>query len=340
MKGNLPVGKLDPEFLEFLFAGHHIDDPTVIIGPKVGEDAAVIDLGDSYLVAKTDPITFATDEIGWYLVCVNGNDIATMGVRPRWLLVTILLPEGKTTESLVKDIFSQILAACKQFDITLCGGHTEITHGLDRPIAVGQMLGQVAKDKLITNSGAQIGDDILLTKGVAVEATSLIARECEDTLLSRNYSPQYIERAKQFLKEPGISVLKEAMIASGVGGVHAMHDPTEGGLATGLHEMARCSEVGMVVWPEKIHIFPECRDLCREFGIDPVGVIASGGLLVAAHQSRSQEIVDALAANGVHCSIIGRVTEAEAGLLFEAENGKYPIPIFAIDEITKIFSQA
>ena len=336
MKNNLPVGKLDPDLLESLFASYHIDDPTVIIGPKVGEDAAVIDLGDSYLVAKTDPITFATDEIGWYLVCVNGNDIATMGAEPRWLLVTLLLPEGKTSEALVKDIFSQILSACEQFNITLCGGHTEITHGLDRPIVVGQMLGQVEKGKLIASSGAQVGDDILLTKGIAIEATALIAREREDTLLSRNYSPQYIARAKQYLKDPGISVLKEAMIASRVGGVHAMHDPTEGGLGTGLHEIARCSHVGMIVRTEKIRVFPECSRLCREFGIDPMGAIASGSLLIAADSSRSGEIMDALVHNDVHCSVIGRVVEEE-GLFFEEGQGRYPIPIFETDEITKIF---
>ena len=337
MNSSLPVGKLSPDLLESLFADYHIDDPTVIIGPKVGEDCAIIDLGDSYLVAKTDPITFATDEIGWYLVCVNGNDIATMGARPRWLLVTLLLPEGGTSEAMVRDIFSQILTACKQFGITLCGGHTEITYGLDRPIAVGQMLGQVEKDRLVTNSGAQVGDDILLTKGIAVEAVSLIARECEETLLSRDYSPQYIARARQFLKDPGISVLKEAMIASDIGGVHAMHDPTEGGLATGLHEMAKCSQVGMLVWPENIHIFPECRSLCREFDIDPLGVIASGGLLMAVDPSYSSKIIDRLAHDGIHCSIIGQIVEAEKGLFFENGEKRRPIPTFETDEITKIF---
>lgn len=337
MRSNLPTGKLKPELLESLFSSHNIDDPTVIIGPKVGEDAAVIDLGDSYLVAKTDPITFATDEIGWYLVCINGNDIATMGVRPRWLLVTLLLPEGKTSESLVRNIFSQILTACKEFDITLCGGHTEITYGLDRPIAVGQMLGQVEKDKLITNSGAQVGDDILLTKGIAVEATSLIARECEEEILGRGYSPQYIEQARQFLKKPGISVLKDAMIASGVGGVHAMHDPTEGGLASGLNEMARCSQVGMIIWPEDINIFPESRDLCGEFDIDLMGVIASGSLLIAADSAYSKRIIDALARYDIHCSIIGRIVKAEEGLFFEEAQKKRPIPVFETDEIIKIF---
>jgi hydrogenase maturation factor len=351
MKNRLPIGKLDSDLLESLFASYHIDDPTVIIGPRVGEDASVIDLGDSYLVAKTDPITFATDEIGWYLVCVNGNDIATMGAEPRWLLVTLLLPEDETTDALVKDIFSQITTACKQFNITLCGGHTEVTHGLDRPILVGQMLGQVEKDRLITSSGARVGDDILLTKGIAVEATTLIAREREDALLSRGYSTQYIARARQYLRDPGISVLKEAMIASRVGGVHAMHDPTEGGLATGLHEMARCSHVGMIVWPEKIHIFPECSALCCEFGIDPMGVIASGGLLIAADPSRSGDIMDALTHSNVRCSVIGRAVEAEKGLFFYEKGGHgsrtptrkgskgRPIPMFHTDEITKIFQQ-
>lgn len=333
----MPVGKLDPDLLESLLTSYHIDDPTVIIGPKVGEDAAVIDLGDSYLVAKTDPITFANDEIGWYLVCVNGNDIATMGVVPRWLLVTLLLPESKTTEKLVRDIFSQIITACKHFNITLCGGHTEITHDLGRSIIVGQMLGQVEKDKLITSSGAQVGDDILLTKGIAVEAVSLIAREREETLLNRNYSPEYIARARGYLREPGISVLKDAIIANRVGGIHAMHDPTEGGLATGLHEIARCSQVGMEVWPEKIHIFPECRDLCGEFGIDPMGVIASGGLLIVSDPSHCGEIIEALAQEGIHCSAIGRVIEKERGLFFQKGSQKHSIPIFETDEITKIF---
>ena len=337
MENSLPVGKLSPDLLESLFASYHIDDPTVIIGPKVGEDAAIIDLGDSYLVAKTDPITFATDEIGWYLVCINGNDIATMGAEPRWLLVTLLLPEDKSTETLVKDIFSQILAACRHFNITLCGGHTEITHGLDRPIVVGQMLGRVEKSKLITSSGAQVGDDILLTKGIAVEATALIARERGDALLSRDYSPQYIARARQYLKDPGISVIKEAMTASRVGGVHTMHDPTEGGLGTGLHEIARCSRVGMIIWSENIHIFPECRDLCREFGIDPMGVIASGGLLIIADPSHSGKIMDALAHDDIRCSTIGRVVEEAEGLFFKAGSEKRPVPVFETDEITKIF---
>ena len=332
----LPVGKLNPDLLESLLSSYHILDPKVIVGPKIGEDATVIDTGsDSYLVAKTDPISFATDEIGWYLVCISGNDIATMGAIPRWLLVTVLLPENKTSEILVKDIFSQIISACEHFNVTLCGGHTEITYGLDRPIVVGQMLGQVEKDRLVTSSGAKLYDDVLLTKGIAIEAISIIAREREDFLLSRGYSQQYINRAKQYLKNPGISILKEATIACNTGGVHAMHDPTEGGLATGLREIAKCSNVGMIVWKDKINVFSECADLCGEFGLDPMGVIASGALIIIADPSQSRNIEDALTQNGINCSKIGQIIEKELILI---DNSKeYPLTTFEPDEITKIF---
>ncbi|MGQ9609317.1 MAG: AIR synthase family protein [bacterium] len=336
IKDILPVGKLNPKILESLFNGYIIKDPKVIVGPKVGEDAAVIDVGEYYLIAKTDPITFVTEEIGWYLVCVTGNDIATMGAVPRWLLVTVLLPEGRTTKLLAEDIFYQITTACEKFGITLCGGHTEITHNLDRPILVGQMLGLIEKDKLIKSSDAKIGDDILLTKGIAIEGTSIIARERENLLLERGYLPQYISKAKNYLKDPGISVIKDAIIASQSGGVHAMHDPTEGGLANGLHEIALCSNVGVMIKRDQINIFPECLDLCKEFNINPFGLIASGSLIIIADPSSTNVIIDRLLENNVSCSVIGKVVEKEKGICFIDDTEV--LPYFDTDEITKIFN--
>lgn len=336
IKDILPVGKLNPKILESLFNGYIIKDPKVIVGPKVGEDAAVIDVGEYYLIAKTDPITFVTEEIGWYLVCVTGNDIATMGAVPRWLLVTVLLPEGRTTKLIAEDIFYQITTACEKFGITLCGGHTEITHNLDRPILVGQMLGLIEKDKLIKSSDAKIGDDILLTKGIAIEGTSIIARERENLLLERGYLPQYISKAKNYLKDPGISVIKDAIIASQSGGVHAMHDPTEGGLANGLYEIALCSNVGVMIKRDQINIFPECLDLCKEFNINPFGLIASGSLIIIADPSSTNVIIDRLLENNVSCSVIGKVVEKEKGICFIDDIGV--LPYFDTDEITKIFN--
>lgn len=330
-----PVGKINPELLQALFNTYQIRDPSVIVGPKVGEDAAILDIGDKYLVAKTDPITFATDQIGWYLVCICGNDIATMGATPKWLLVTVLLPEQKTDENMVNEIFLQITTACDKFNVTLCGGHTEVTYGLDRPIVVGQMLGLLDKGKLVTSSGAVVGDDVLLTKGIAIEAVSIIAREKEDELRQFGYSDEFINRSKKFLFEPGISVLKEAMIASEVGGVHAMHDPTEGGLSTGLYELAKCSNVGISIDLTKINVLPECLDLCSRYGIDPLGVISSGSLIIIADPAFSQRIAKAIMNNGIDCRIIGKVIDSDPIVTFDDGT---QMPIFEADEITKLFS--
>ncbi|HIE27165.1 TPA: hydrogenase expression/formation protein [Candidatus Poribacteria bacterium] len=336
MEDSLPVGKLKVDFLYSLIAQAEIIDPRVVIGPQIGEDATVIDFGDKYLVAKTDPITFATDEIGWYLVCVNSNDIATMGAVPKWLLLTVLLPEHKTTESLVQQIFEQILKACREFNITLCGGHTEITYGLDRPIVIGQMLGEVSKDKLVTSSGARIGDDILLSKGIAIEATSIIAREKEAELKER-YSGEFIDKAKKFLKNPGISVLKEALITTEVGGVHAMHDPTEGGIANAVNELAICADVGAIIFEERIPIFSETRKLCEDFGLEPLGAISSGALLIVADPSFSSKIIFAIQQKGISCTNIGAILPREEGVSIESKSKRRPLPMFDSDEITKIF---
>src|SRR5918999_3384366 len=170
-------------------------------------------MGDRYLVATTDPITFATDELGWYAVHVNANDLAVRGARPRWFLATLLLPGGATDDAGVATLFDQLAAACAELGVALVGGHTEVTHGLDRAIVVGTMLGEVAKDKLVTTGGAQVGDAVILTKGVPLEGAAIIAREKESLLRELGVRPAVIARAKAFLRTPGISVLPEAEIA-------------------------------------------------------------------------------------------------------------------------------
>src|SRR5437867_742221 len=258
----LPIGKLGAETLQAIFDKHPLRDPRVVVGPKVGADAAVIDVGDRYLVATTDPITFATDEIGWYALQVNANDIAVAGTRPRWFLATLLLPPGATTEAAVASLFDQLHAACDELDVALVGGHTEITHGLDRPIVVGTMLGEVAKDRLVTTSGARVGDAVVMTKGVPLEGASIIAREKEADLRERGVRESVIRRAKGLLRSPGLSVLPEAEIACELATVHAMHDPTEGGIATALVEIAEAAGVGLRIDRDRIMILPEGAELC------------------------------------------------------------------------------
>jgi hydrogenase maturation factor len=337
-KNLLPTGKLDAEILRKLLQRYSITDEKVLLGPRIGEDAAAIDMGERVLITTTDPITFATDEIGYYSVMVNANDIATTGAEPRWYTVTILLPEAQDNENLANTIFEQIHRACENLNISLIGGHTEITHGLDRPILVGQMMGEVQKEALITTAGAEPGDLILLSKGICIEGTSIIAREKEEDLLVRGISRDVVERAQRFLFDPGISVVKEARLACHAGLIHSMHDPTEGGLANGLHELAMAAGIQIEVERDCIPIYDESRVLCDAFGLDPLGVIASGSLLITASPAESEKILERAHGNGVPMTRIGRVkASGSAAVTMITSKGYEPAPYFDRDEVTKIF---
>ncbi len=336
----LPVGKLRAEMLQAFLDKAPVRDPRVLVGPRVGEDAAVIALGERCLVATTDPITFATDEAAWYAVQVNVNDLAVRGARPRWLLVTLLLPEGATTAALVEQLFAELGRACAEADVALVGGHTEVTHGLDRPVIVGTMLGEVDRDKLVTTGGAQVGDAVLMTKGVPLEGACLLARDREAELVARGVRPAVIRRAKGFLRAPGISVRPEAEIACELAPVHAMHDATEGGIATALHELAQASGVGLRLDRDRIVVLPEGAEICRALGLDPLGTLASGALLMTLAPADAAVVIHALAREGIDSHFIGQVVPAERGLTLVEGARTEPLPLFPQDEIARIFREA
>jgi hydrogenase expression/formation protein HypE len=308
----LPVGKLPLEHLRSLLKHLPKHDPRLLIGPQIGEDAAVIDQGDRYLVVATDPITFATEHIGRYAVHVNANDIAVLGARPMWFFVVMLLPEGSTTPALAETIMADVGTACEELCVTLGGGHTEITQGLDSPILVGQMLGEVAPNRLVRKTRIVVGDLILLTRGVAIEGTAILARELFD--LRRRIDADLLARAARFLIEPGISVVSAALAAAEVGeAVHAMHDPTEGGLATGLFELVAPAGLGLRVSREHIPVLPETATICRALALDPLKLLASGALLVAVARDAEEEVRSAIEAAGVPVSVIGEVRPQSEG---------------------------
>jgi hydrogenase expression/formation protein HypE len=337
---SLPIGKLRADTLQAIFDKHPSKDPRVVVGPRVGEDAAVIDMGDRYLVATSDPITFATAEIGWYALHVNANDIAVRGARPRWFLATVLLPAGATSDASLDALFAELHAACDELEVTLVGGHTEITHGLDRPIIAGTMLGEVEKDRLVTTSGARVGDAIVMTKGVPLEGAAIIAREKEAELRARGVSPAVIRRARGFLKSPGLSIRPEAEIACELTTVHAMHDPTEGGIATALVELADAAGVGLRIDRERIMVLPEGRTLCAAFGLDPLGTIASGALLMTLAPADAGLVIHALARESIDCHFIGQVVPREQGVTLVSGSRQEPMPVFAQDEITRLYQGA
>lgn len=306
------------------------------MGPGIGRDAAVIDIGNKYLVAKTDPVTLASKKTGWYLVNINANDIACMGAKPQWLIATLLLPQKGTTEKSIEEIFTTISKACKKLGIILCGGHCEVTYGIDRPIIVGAMFAELDKKKLVAGN-VRPGDSIILTKGIAIEGTAIIANE-RGKLLKKKFSPSFIGRAKTYLHNPGISVVKEALIANSVANVHYMHDPTEGGLATGLYEVARACNVGLIVEEDKIPVFPESKILCEEFGLDIMGTIASGALIIICSHGSTEKIITALKKNKIMASVIGEIAEKKIGAKIKDVNGRiHNLKYFPQDEITKIY---
>jgi hydrogenase expression/formation protein HypE len=342
----LPLGKLPAEDLADLLSRYAHVDERVVVRPGIGVDATAIEFGDRLLVAKTDPITFATDEIGWYAVNVNANDIACLGATPRWFLATLLLPAGVADRSLVERIFAQLSAACRTLDVSLCGGHTEITYDLDRPIVVGQMLGEVSRDDLVEPGGAQVGDAVVLTKGIAVEGTAIIARE-RSADLAGHFPEEFLARCRDFLHQPGISVVRDAQVATACARIHAMHDPTEGGLTTGLWELAQAAGVGLLVDQEQIAVLPETAALCAEFGLDPLGVISSGALLIVVAPQDSERVVIRLQEAGIAAKIIGQVVEPSAGVLLKPSRGfgtiqegqTRELPRFCRDEITRLFEE-
>ena len=332
----LPVGKLPAELLTRLLAEEPVRDPRVLVGPGVGLDCAVIDLGEGRcLVAKSDPITFATDEIGWYAVQVNANDVATTGAVPRYFLATVLLPEAGADEALAESILRQVRAACAEVGAELIGGHTEVTHGLGRPILAGTMLGEVERSRLVLPTGARPGDRLILTKRLAVEATAILAREKAPAPAGGVDEP-LLERARGFLRDPGIGVLRDARAALAAAPVHAMHDPTEGGLATALHELAQAAGVGIEV-DAGVPIYLETLALCAPFGIDPWGVIASGSLLLAVAPEDAGLVLASLAAAGVEGAAVGWVRDPAFGVVRVESGRRAPVPRFERDEIAKAF---
>ena len=332
-----PVGKLpQADLIDILQHKLNIDDPRVLFGPGLGRDAAVLDFGKRYLVVKTDPITFATDEIGWYAINVNANDVACLGATPRWFMGTLLLPEGKTDRAWVERIFEQVQTAGRNLGVSIVGGHTEITHGLERPIIMGAMFGEVTPEQFVRSDGARPGDALILTKGICVEGTALLAQKVAQQAVSQPIDATLIERARRFLHEPGISVVRDAAIATQAGEVHALHDPTEGGIATGIHEMLQAAGVGADINAAALKIYPETRALCDALGLDPLGLIASGALLAAVAPADADTIIAALREAGIGAARIGTVRKSPEVVL-RGPHTDYPLPTFPRDEIARLF---
>lgn len=335
----LPLGKVPVDLLRTLLGRFaSTKDSRVLVGPGIGLDAAAIRVGGTLLVAKTDPITFVADEIGTYALLINANDLATMGATPKWFLATVLLPVRSTTSSSITRLFRQLHSTCHRLEVSLCGGHSEITDAVTRPVVVGCLLGECAPNRIVTAADAEVGDGVVLTKGLAIEAVSILARECADEI-RRRHGQQFLARCRRYLSKPGLSILREARIALASEGVHAMHDPTEGGLSAALYELAEASEVGLRIEAEKIRILPEAAKLCSDFGLDPLGTIASGSLLICLDPRIEKRALARLRMARIPAVRIGTVVDKHEGVTLVEHHRSRPFPRFTVDEVARLFQQ-
>ena len=334
-------GKLPHHLLAELLAGLPTADAQIVVGPSVGEDAAIVDFArghDYLLVAKSDPITFATDQIGYYAVNVCANDLAVTGATPRFYLPTVLLPAGSADTRMVESIFAQIGDACRSLGIVVAGGHSEITLAVNQPVVAGSMLGEVQRGRFVRSGSCAPGDLVLLAGSAPVEGTSIIAREMRSRLLVRGWREAELDEAANYLFEPGISVLKPALAAAHAGLVTAMHDPTEGGIATGLLEMALAADAGMEINLDRIPVSQLSRRLCAAFELDPLGTLASGALLATARPQNVAGLLRTWLDVGWSGVVIGKMTAAETGLAALIDGLPVPFPHFSADEVTRLWA--
>jgi hydrogenase maturation factor len=302
----LPHGKIPVDVLkEIVFKNLGSKRKEVILGPSLGVDGAVIDVGHRSMIVSMDPITGALDRIGWLAVNVNANDVATFGVEPAFLFSCILLPEGAKTKT-IETICIQMDKAAENLGMAIVGGHCEVTPELVNPIVVGCAMGITKKGNYVTAAGAKRGDKLILTKTAGIEGTAILATDRKKQL-EKAIGSSVLEKAQRMFSQ--ISIVKEAVVAYRTGGVNAMHDPTEGGVAGGIHEMADASRLGVRVFESEIMISPDTDRICGFLGIDPLMLIASGALLISSKPQSADQIVQVLEKEDIHASIIGEFTE-------------------------------
>jgi len=332
----LAPGKLPNDLLAGFLGGLAGADPALVVPPAVGEDVAAVDLaGAELLVAHGDPITLGGADVGSAAVLVNVNDLAAAGAEPRWLLATVLFPVG-TTPSQAQVLLTGLAEAAAGAGVTLAGGHTEVTTAVTRPVVSLTTLGALGRAELKDKRSARTGDRVLLTKALALEGTALLADELGERLLALGMSSDELAACRAL--QTRTSVLPEARVAREVRGVRAMHDVTEGGLATALHELAAATGRGVLVHRERVPVAPETRRVCALLGADPLGLIASGSLLICCDPADAARLAEALAAAGVAAADIGELTGEGAGVAALERGRPAPWPAFATDEAARLLA--
>ncbi len=325
--------KLKPDELEkYIFSRIGLKDENVILGPKYGEDAAIIKFHDKYLVIHSDPITAAKDKIGFLSVYVSCNDIATRGANPKWLSNVILLPNDIKSEDL-DVITKQIDFAAKEVGAMIVSGHSEYVPYLNNVIIIATAVG--ISDRVLRTSDAKPGDYLLLVKDPALEGTSIIASDFKEELMNKGVKKEIIERAEKFIYE--ISIVKEALAIKDL--VSSMHDATEGGILGAIAEVVYSSGTKFVLKEERIKFRRETFEICKAMKINPFKLISSGCFLASVPENNLEEVLYRLKKLNVNFTVLGRLEEGE-GFFFERKDGTMEkIDRYVEEEIYKLFKE-
>jgi len=325
----MKIGKIPNDILEKLILNKiSANRKEILLRPKIGEDCCAVDFDKYACVLSTDPITGTANEIGRLAVHISCNDIASCGVEPLGLLVTILAPPG-TSEAELEKVMSQLCETAASINVDIIGGHTEITAAVNRFVVTSTALGRVLKDRLVSTSGAKPGNDIVLTKSAGLEGTAILAYDREKALTGA-LGLETVERAKNLMEK--ISVVKEGIIA-GEYGATSMHDVTEGGVLGAVWEVAEASGVGVIIEKVKIPVGYETVKICSFYGIDPLKLISSGCMLITCPDGEG--LTARLSASGISSSIIGRITSENKKILMDGGVEK-PILQPESDELYKV----
>jgi hydrogenase expression/formation protein HypE len=325
------IGKIPPDsMVRAVYSHGGKRNPGLVLGPGIGRDTAVVRVGKKLVVLTVDPVTGTTKNIGEHSVHINANDIATTGAKPVWYMCTLLLPPG-TSEKTLSRIMTGIDQASRNLGITVAGGHTEATRGLDTPLIAGFMIGEIV-GRVLTSTNVRAGDRILMTKTAGIEGTAILASEYPERL--RRVKPETIRRAQGFAKQ--ISIVKDAMSISKIGGVHALHDPTEGGVLNGLWELAEASGLGIEVWADRIPIAAETLKICSELDLDPLKLMGSGCLLAAIAPEGAGRVVRVLRNLRTRVSEVGRITSRTKGRFLLKGGKKLDLVAVPQDELYRL----
>lgn len=281
------------------------DDPDVILGATFGEDVAFTRVGDDILVSHLDPIVGAVGNIGWLAVHVACNDIATTGIPPRWILPLVMVPR-QDDEDLLERSMRDASRAAREIGVSIIGGHTGYSANLARPLVAVTALGTSNGREPLRTRGAGVGEQVLVTKGIAIEGTAILAQDFADVARKLGLSENDLAEARLLIAQ--VSIVKEA-VAIAAQGATAMHDVTRGGLLETLLELASLSNVAIEVDADLLPISPVVSRFATAFQFDPLWMISSGTLAATVPDGRVSEVSRVLAQIGMPFAFVGTVIE-------------------------------